>query len=118
MEYANAVNYGAQSNAINQQYTGQAVGLGNLKGQEAPRTLASAAGRLDNLNDRLSKVTESLSQVASQIGSLTPVGVGGDPKTRPIDPGAVIRLNDAADDAHNKIAYIENLIAGIQRALG
>jgi len=117
MEYANAVN-GAQANALYQQYAGQASGLGDLKGQEAPRTLASAAGRLDNLNDRLSKVTESLSQVASQIGSLIPVGIGGDPKSRPIDPGAVIRLNDAAEDAHNKIAYIESLIAGIQRALG
>lgn len=98
---------------------GRALG-GQIAGAqpiEAPRTLASAASRLDGLNGRLSKAIEQLAMISQQIGAMTPVaGKGGNTETAPM--GAVHRLNDAADDAHAQITEIENLIGGISRALG
>lgn len=97
---------------------------GQIGGQAAnaaptPRTLSSASSRIDALNERLAKAAESLSMVSSQIGGLTPVpGAGNAKNSVTAASGAVHRLNDSADAAHSQISDIENLIAGIGRALG
>lgn len=109
-------------NAANQAY-GNVGSVGQLKNVQdmPPRTISSAAARIDELNARLAKATESLSMISSQIGALSPVGGGGKLNTMngATEPsGAVYRLNNSADQAHVAISEIENLIGGIARALG
>lgn len=98
-------------------YSGALVGgQGNAP---TPRTLNSAAGRLEALNERLSKAVEGLAMIASQIGAMTPVnGLSQGKNAQTTACGAVHRLNDAADDAHSKAGEIETYIASLQRALG
>ena len=100
-------------------YAGAALGgiAGQIKGAEPPRTLSSAASKLDSLNERLAKATESLSMIAGQIGALASIGVPAS-SNQPAANGAVGRLNESADSAHLKISEIEQLIAGIGRSLG
>jgi hypothetical protein len=95
----------------------QGAALGSLRAPEAPRTIASAASRMEGVNERLAKVSESLSIISGQLGTLSGVGVSaGD--TKPAPCGAVGRLNDAADAAHRSLSEIEQLISGIGRSLG
>lgn len=96
----------------------QSAGLGNVKSVEAPRTISSAAGRIDELNGRLVKLTESAGMIASQIGALTPVSGDGRDTPEPTPSGAVYRLNNSADQAHRKLSEIENIVSAIARALG
>lgn len=96
----------------------QSAGLGNVKGMEAPRTISSAAGRIDELNGRLVKLTESISMISSQLGALSPVAGGSPARDVPTPSGAVYRLNNSADQAHMTLSEIENLVNGIARALG
>lgn len=84
---------------------------------EPPRTIASASSKIDLLNERLAKAIESLSMASSQIGALTNMEVSGS-KDATSPGGAVHRLNDQAELAHERMNHIENLIAGIARALG
>lgn len=101
------------------QALGGSVGSHSLQQAPAPRTLSSAASRIESLNERLLKATEALSIISAQIGAISPV-VGGNAnaKNSPSPNGAVHRLNDSADFAHNQLAEVENLIASISRALG
>jgi uncharacterized phage infection (PIP) family protein YhgE len=107
----------------NQKFQGGAA-LGGIAGamdaaKSAPRTLNSAAGRLDTLNDRLSKAVEGLAMAASQIGAMTPVsGLNQSKNGQTSASGAVHRLNDSVDEAHAKLSEIENYIQSIGRALG
>lgn len=92
--------------------------LGGATQSPVPRTISSAAGRIDALNERLSKAVEALAMVSSQIGAMTPVsGLSANAKNA-APGGAVHRLNDSADEAHAKLAEIENYIESIGRALG
>jgi len=94
-------------------------GLVGAQTAPVPRTLNSAAGRLDALNERLSKAVEGLAMVASQIGAMTPVNGLNQAKVRETAAsGAVHRLNDSADEAHAKLSELENYIQSIGRALG
>lgn len=101
------------------EYAANAINQYNAKAQsiEAPKTLSSAASRLEALNGRLAKIEEALSQASSQIGALTPVQ-GSDVNAKATPGGAVYRLNDLTDTAHERASSIENLIASIQRTLG
>lgn len=104
----------AMTNAINQGY----ASLGQTK-VDAPRTLSSAAGRLETLNERLSQASEALSTVCAQIGAMSPLGqVAVSSGNEAVPGGAVHRLNDLAEDANAKLSNIETFIASIQRALG
>jgi hypothetical protein len=120
MEYQNA--YANAGNAfVGGQLGGTAIGGGALGLQqvEPPRTIASAASRIDGLNERLAKMRESLSMISAQIGAMSSVGVNVADKNGVVTPGgAVYRLNDATDAAHSQMTDIENLIDGIGRALG
>jgi hypothetical protein len=112
----------SQNGAQNAIYGNQLVsqtggGTQNLQAAPTPRTITSAASRIDALNERLGKVVEGLSMVSSQLGALTPVAAG-EKNTQPAASGAVHRLNDSADTAHARVCEIENLIGGITRALG
>lgn len=108
--YAAKEAYYHQQNAI----AGAGATLGKI---EPPRTIASAASRIDELNQRLSVSTEALGMIAAQLGALS--GVGVPPlKDQTAASGAIHRLNDAADAAHLKLGEMEGLIAGISRALG
>jgi hypothetical protein len=105
-------------------FVGSAIG-GNQMGLEAcaqaapPRTIASAAGRIESLNERLGTVIEHLGSISAQIGAMTPVnGLNNAKNGQTAACGAVHRLNDAADEAHARLLEIENYIGGIARALG
>lgn len=84
----------------------------------APRSIASAIGRIDGLNARLAKAREHLATLSDRIGGPRPTDgeAGGDPKVPPI--GAVARLNDATEHAHSQMSDIENLLGSIGRAFG
>lgn len=113
MDYAQA-----SANAY-QQNGAQALGGLNTVKQEPPRTLGSAASRMEALNERLSKASEALAMACNQIGAMTGLNgqiAGGNPNAPAT--GAVHRLNDLADDANAKVSTIEAYIASIQRALG
>ena len=94
------------------------LGQANAIKQEAPRTLASAASRLEAINERLAKNADALSMICQQIGAMTGLSAGTDGKSAPSPIGAVHRLNDLADDANTKLSTVEAYIASIQRALG
>lgn len=107
---------GNVNNAYSQGLAGQTAYAGN---EAAPRTLASAASRIESVNERLDKVTDALLMVCSQIGAMTAMNqLGGRDPSQTSASGAVHRLNDAADEAHTKILMLETYIASIQRALG
>lgn len=98
-------NYAAQSTA-------------GLKPVEAPRTIASAIGRIDGLNDRLGKVREHLTGISDQIGGPRPTPDPAKEVGRPPFAGAVGKLNDSTEYAHAYLSDIENLLGSIGRALG
>ena len=110
--------YGAQQGVIGHtadQYRAQTQ-AGNNAIVSPPRTIASAMGRVDGLNERLSKVREHLSNLSDQIGGPRPTGAlvkDHEPPT-----GAVGHLNDSIDAAHDQVADIEDLLGCISRALG
>lgn len=81
-----------------------------------PLTIASALSRMEALNERLAQTVSRLSQVSNALGSLHPVEAS--PKPGQIPSGVVGRLNDVADTAHDRAMEIENLLSGIERALG
>lgn len=84
---------------------------------ETPRTIASAASRIDGLSDRLVKMRAQLEVLSEVIGGPRPAnGIGG-AKDRP-PSGVVQRLNDGAENAHGILDDIEGLLSGISRALG
>jgi len=104
------------ANAINQNYS---TGLsGQIAPTPVPQTIASASARLDGVNERLDKIIQSLGAVSSQLGALTPVGASAGSKPQSSPSGAVGRLNDAADMAHDRLSEVEHLVGGLQRALG
>jgi hypothetical protein len=109
-----AIGFESTQDHVNQ-FKYQGAQAGNAP---VPRTLNSAAGRLDALNERLSKAVEGLAMVSSQIGAMTPVNGQNNAKSQTSACGAVPRLNDAADEAHAKLGEIENYINSLQRALG
>jgi hypothetical protein len=101
--------------------TGAQIG-GNYSSQggpavnAAPRTIASAIGRVEGLNERLVEVRQQLSKISDVIGGPRPES---DPnKSAGIGSGIVYRLNDAADESHMAVTDIESLLASIQRSLG
>jgi hypothetical protein len=82
-----------------------------------PLTLASALSRMEGLNERISQARDSLAKIASLLGALHPAE-DMPPKAAQIPSGAVGRLNDVADLGHERLCTIENLLSGIERALG
>lgn len=107
-----------QTSAINQGYAGAGVVSPQLQ-PTPPRTIASAIGRIDGLNDRLAKVRESLASIADQIGGPRPVSESANkPAQAPPSNNAVSRLNESADYAHDYLSEIESLLGSIGRALG
>lgn len=105
--------YGQQSaNAINP-YPAQAGSTAPV-----PRTIASAIGRMDSLNDRLSKVRAQLEAISDQIGGPRPAVEKSIGDASPEAVNAVGKLNDSADFAHNYLTEIEGLLGSIGRALG
>lgn len=87
-------------------------------GVEVSRTIASAIGRVDGLNDRLAKVREHLANISDQIGGPRLVGEASKGTERPPAAGAVGKLNDATEAAHVYVGDIESLLGSIGRALG
>lgn len=103
-----------QANAYNGNYEG-----GLSQGvPEAPRTVASAIGRIDGLNERLQGIRSQLANVSDMIGG--PRNIAGNQKASaaPSPSGAVHRLNDSADHGHSVVSDIEDLLSSIQRSLG
>ncbi|OAF05448.1 hypothetical protein AYJ54_00650 [Bradyrhizobium centrolobii] len=112
--------YQAMNNAANA-YQGAVLGaIGQANKVEAPRTLASAASRIETLNERLAKSIDALSMICSQIGAMSALNqIGGNPnEAKAVPGGAIHRLNDSADEAHAKLSAIEGYVVSIQRALG
>ena len=81
-----------------------------------PQTLASALSRSEALNERLSSTISRLSEIAAKLGALHPTE--GASKPGQIPNGVVGRLNDTANGGHERMFDIENLLEGIERALG
>jgi hypothetical protein len=104
------------SNAANQ--FGGAVGIlqQGITAPPTPRTITSAASRIDILNERLLKTVEVLSQISSQLGAITPISKEANGETSPC--GAVHRLNDSADRAHARLNEVDALLNSIMRTLG
>lgn len=92
--------------------------IGDVQAASAPRTIASAVGRLDHLNERLRELAALSAALCNQIGGPYPAnGIkGGQPQTEAV--GVVARLNDAADTAHATLGDIEDLLKAVGRALG
>jgi hypothetical protein len=83
-----------------------------------PRTIASAIGRVENLNERLFGVRNQLTQISDQIGGPRELSNKLSADASPQSPNAVSRLNDSADAAHDCLSDIESLLGSIGRALG
>jgi hypothetical protein len=109
--------YANQANAANQ-FVGGAIGSiqQGITAPPTPRTITSAASRIDILNERLSKTVEVLSQISSQLGAITPLSKEANGETSPC--GAVHRLNDSADRAHARLNEVDALLNSIMRTLG
>lgn len=83
----------------------------------APRTLVSAATRMDAVNERLGQLDAHLNAIADQLGVLRAAQAGASTDKMP-PCGAVARLNDAADGAHYRLSEIEATLKSISGALG
>jgi hypothetical protein len=83
----------------------------------APRTIASAIGRVDGLNERLAGVRIQLTNISEQIGGPREVCISAT-DTPPSESNTVCRLNDSAERAHECMSDIESLLGCIGRALG
>ncbi|MDB5607806.1 MAG: hypothetical protein JWP25_4706 [Bradyrhizobium sp.] len=106
------MNYAAANNAISYQGAQTASAM-----VAPPRTIASAIGRVEGLNERLSQVREHLSSISDQIGGPRPAESGNGKANLP-GSGAVGRLNDSVEGAHDCLSDIEDLLGSISRALG
>jgi hypothetical protein len=109
-------NYSSQAN-----YAAQT--LGNIQGMKnsavpVPRTIASAIGRVDGLNERLASARIQLTKISEQIGGLRECSEGSTKDSPPSESNAVCRLNDSAERAHECMSDIESLLGCIGRALG
>lgn len=82
-----------------------------------PRTVATAVGRLDALNQRLNELRALSYHLSDQIGGPRPAS-GQIKGEAPSPMGAVGRLNDATDAAHETLSDIEETLKAIARALG
>lgn len=112
MNYASA---GIGMQAASNVYQGQQQAGLNAP---APRTISSAIGRVEGLNERLSRVREHLTSISDQIGGpRAATDAGTKPQSLP-SSNAVSRLNDSADYAHDHLTEIESLLGSIGRALG
>ena len=86
---------------------------------EAPRTIASAVSRHDQVNERLGAINAQLAALSDVIGGPRPTaGQNIARDNAPAPQSAVHRLNDSADTAHILISDIESLLNSISRALG
>lgn len=83
-----------------------------------PRTISSAVGRIDALNERLHKVREQLALISDQIGGPRDVNKATSGDNGAEASNAVSRLNGSADAAHECLSDIESLLGSIGRALG
>ncbi len=98
--------------------TAQTTG-GVLQPVTTPRTVASACGRLEQLNERLAGLRNMTYALADQIGGPRPVGNGIKGVAESAQAyGAVGRLNDSADAAHSTLDEIEETLKAISRSLG
>lgn len=115
MQYASS----AMNQANSSLYQGAVSGSTGMPAS-APKTIQSAIGRLDGVNERLSKVQSMLDEIAGNLGAHRLVsGSAGERAADNIPTaGAVARLNGAADAAHANLSSIEDTLAAIQRALG
>jgi hypothetical protein len=115
MEYQKAyVNQAGQGAAIGGAFVGQGI-----PAPPTPRTIISAASRIETLNLRLTKTVESLREISSQLGAITPLsGVRESQDGATSACGAVHRLNDSADVAHDRLNEVDALLNSIMRALG
>lgn len=102
--------YGA--NALGSQQVGS---IGAIPNPKLP-TIASAVGRIESLNTRLSAITSQLSAISDAIGGPRPTN--GMSEAAPAEVGVVYRLNGGADQAHRQAAEIEDILNSISRALG
>ncbi len=105
-----------QSNSANQGYQkAQFAGIGSAIGAQTTAvpmmpTVASALGRIDYLNERLSQVSAQLAAIAVAVGGPYPTGANvGD---RPAANGMVDRLNDSAENAHRQVGAHLALVSG------
>jgi len=90
-----------------------------LASAEAPRTIASAVGKVDALTDRLFKTRAQLEGLSETIGGPRPVAGGiSISNVKAQQSGILFRLNDGVESAHSVIDDIEGLLAGISRSLG
>lgn len=96
---------------------GPSIGSPKNASEDAPRTISSAIGRIDGLNDRLAKVREHLAGISDQIGGPRPTDASKNAE-RVSSAGVVGKLNDATEAAHVTIGDIEALLGSIGRALG
>lgn len=97
-------------------YASQAGNLG-APVVAAPRTITSAIGKIENLNERLTEARKHLANLSDQIGGPRPTSAG-ESGGNPAAEGVVGRLNDATEYAHQQMADIESLLGSIGRALG
>jgi len=103
--------------ALNVPYQGIGTQAG-VNAVPAPKTIAGAASKLDDLNNRLSNVTSAVAGIANQIGAISGLPGAANVKAEAPSEGSVGRLNDQADAAHRYLSEIEALLSGISRALG
>lgn len=98
---------------------------GNVQFQQGvqaivPRTISSAIGRVDSLGDRLKGLHDQVSKIHDAIGG--PRNIGGDAGANKQGQvgggGAVWRLNESAEAAHQVVNEIEDQLNRIQGALG
>lgn len=106
--------YGSNANALNQAYSSQ---LG-VPTPEVPRTVASAIGKLNSLNERLSATLSQIATISDMIGGPRPAGNVEKGRDAPPSSGAVGHLNDALDLAHRQCSEAEEMLGSIGRALG
>lgn len=108
------MNYGIATQTQGSIYPGQSGGVPIVS---PPRTIASALGRVDGVNERLSKVRAHLNEIADAIGGPRPADEPANNVKLP-SAGAVGRLNDSVEGAHDFLSEIEGLLGSISRALG
>ncbi len=95
-----------------QQY---ANNLGTTAEPQLP-TLVSAFAQLDELNQRLAKISSNAIEVAQAIGGPYPIPSDGKDVDNPLS--AMHRLHAAIRDAHSRVSYIEEALASVRRSLG
>jgi cellulase/cellobiase CelA1 len=95
------------------------TGGGGGLAQAVPQTIGSAGAKIDALNERLAGLEGLASEIAAVIGAIRPVLGGPVNRTdNPTPSGAVYRLNQSAECAHQKLNDIEETLKAVHRALG